>query len=50
MNAHRQGITLNDYINNALMGMLEEFKRDPEGLKARAELWKDEHDQEASSC
>jgi len=50
LNAHRQGITLNDYINNALMGMLEEFKRDPEGLKARAELWKDEHDQEASSC
>jgi hypothetical protein len=50
MNAHRQGITLNDYINNALMGMLEEFKRDPEGLKARAELRKDEHDQEASSC
>jgi hypothetical protein len=50
MNAHRQGITLNDYINNALMGMVEEFKRDPEGLKARAELWKDEHDQEASSC
>jgi len=49
MNAHRQGITLNDYINNALMDMLEEFKRDPEGLKARAELWKDEHDQEASS-
>ena len=50
LNAHRQGITLNDYINNALMGMLEEFKRDPEGLKARAELWKDEHDQEASPC
>ena len=49
LNAHRQGITLNDYINNALMGMLEEFKRDPEGLKARAELWKDEHDQEATS-
>ena len=30
-------------------GMSKEFKRDPEGLKARAELWKDEHDQEASS-
>jgi hypothetical protein len=44
MNAHRQGITLNDYINNALMGMVEEFKRDPEGVKARAELWKDEYD------
>ena len=41
MNAHRQNITLNAYINNALMEMLEEFKRDPEGVKARAQLMKD---------
>ena len=41
MNAHRQNITLNAYINNALMEMMEEFKRDPEGVKARAQLMKD---------
>lgn len=41
MNAHRQNITLNAYINNALMEMMEEFKRDPEGMKAQAKLWKE---------
>ena len=40
MNAHRQGITLNDYINNALMELVEEFKRDPDSVKARAVKWK----------
>jgi hypothetical protein len=44
LNAHKQGITLNDYINNALVSMIEEFKKDPEGLKARADLWKEEND------
>lgn len=44
LNAHRQGITLNDYINNALASMLEEFKRDPEGARAKAARWKDEYD------
>jgi hypothetical protein len=40
LNAHKQGITLNDYINNALMALMEEFNRDPEGVKARTALWK----------
>jgi ribosomal protein S18 len=40
LNAHRQNITLNEYINNALREMLAEFERDPEGAKARAALWK----------
>ena len=44
MNAHRQNITLNEYINNALRDMIDEYTRDPEGLKARAKLWKVEHD------
>lgn len=44
LNAHRQGITLNDYINNALLEMLKEFERDPEGSKAKANRWKAEHD------
>jgi hypothetical protein len=38
MNAHRQNITLNEYINNALREMLAEFERDPKGVKARAEV------------
>jgi len=42
MNAHRQGITLNDYINNALAELVEEFKRDPDSVKARAVKWKAE--------
>jgi hypothetical protein len=41
MNAHRQGITLNDYINDALMELVDEFKRDPEGARARAMKFKE---------
>jgi hypothetical protein len=41
MNAHRQNITLNEYINNALREMLEEYKRDPEAVKARAMQFKE---------
>jgi predicted HicB family RNase H-like nuclease len=44
LEAHKQNITLNDYINNALAAMVEEFKKDPEGLKARADIWKEEND------
>ena len=39
MNAHRQNITLNEYINNALREMMEEFQQDPEGAKQRAQDW-----------
>jgi len=35
MNAHRQNITLNEYINNALREMVNEFERDPDTVKAR---------------
>ena len=44
MNAHRQGITLNEYINNALRDLVDEFKQDPEALLARADRWKEEND------
>ena len=44
MNAHRQNITLNEYINNALREMIAEYERDPEGAKARAALWKEDND------
>jgi hypothetical protein len=41
LNAHRQNITLNEYINNALREMLVEFERDPEGVKTRAAQFKE---------
>ena len=41
MNAHRQNITLNEYINNALRELVDEFKQDPEALLARADRWKE---------
>ena len=44
MNAHRQNITLNEYINNALRELVDEFKQDPEGLLSRADKWKEEND------
>ena len=44
MNAHRQNITLNEYINNALREMMEEFQRDPEAAKQRAQEWLNRED------
>ena len=44
INAHRQNITLNEYINNALRDLLDEFKHDPEGLKLKTDRWKEEND------
>jgi hypothetical protein len=41
MNAHRQGITLNDYINNALKELVDEFKRDPDSARARVMKFKE---------
>lgn len=36
LNAHKQDITLNEYINNALREMIDEYAIDPEGVKTRA--------------
>jgi hypothetical protein len=33
LNAHNKGITLNDYINEALAMLVAEYKQDPEGFK-----------------
>lgn len=44
LNAHRQDITLNAYINQALREMIDEYKRDPEGTLARADKWKEAYD------
>ena len=44
INAHRQNITLNEYINNALRDLVNEFKNNPEELLALADRWKEEND------
>ena len=44
LNAHRQGITLNAYVNNALRELMEEFQRDPKEVKARAKRWLKKND------
>jgi hypothetical protein len=38
LNAHRQDITLNEYINTALREMIHEYALDPVGVKARAKV------------
>ena len=43
LNAHRRGITLNDYINEALAAMIKEYEQDPEAVKARLENWKSDN-------
>jgi len=39
--AHERDITFNQLVEEALKHAIEEFERDPEGMKARAEAWKD---------
>jgi hypothetical protein len=39
--AHERDMTFNEFIEEALRNALEEFKRDPEALKARAKEWKE---------
>lgn len=38
--AHERDITFNALIEEALRAAIENYKRDPEGMKARAEAWK----------
>ena len=42
--AHERDITLNQFIEEALRSAIEDYKRDPEGMKAKADRWKAEHD------
>ena len=42
--AHERDMTFNQFVEEALRAALEEAKRDPEGMKAKAERWKAEHD------
>jgi hypothetical protein len=40
--AHERDMTFNQFIEEALRQAIEEAKRDPEGMKQRAQRWKDE--------
>jgi hypothetical protein len=42
--AHERDMTFNQFIEEALRAAIEDYNRDPEGMKARAERWKSEHD------
>lgn len=42
--AHERDITFNQLITEALTEAIEGYKRDPEGMKQRAQRWKDEKD------
>ena len=37
--AHEKDMTFNQFIEDALRQYLDEYKRDPEGVKARAKAW-----------
>ncbi len=42
--AHERDMTFNQFIEEALRHAIDEYKRDPEGMKQRAESWKREKD------
>ena len=39
--AHERDMTFNAFVEEALRQYLDEFKRDPEGMKERAKVWVD---------
>ena len=39
--AHERDMTFNQFVEEALRHAIDEFKRDPEGMKDRAQKWKD---------
>ena len=42
--AHERDMTFNQFIEEALRSAIEDYKRDPEGMKARAAQWKSDYD------
>jgi hypothetical protein len=42
--AHERDMTFNALIEEALREAIKDYKRDPEGAKARADRWKSDHD------
>ena len=42
--AHERDMTFNQFVEEALRHAIDEYNRDPEGSKMRADKWKAEHD------
>jgi hypothetical protein len=42
--AHERDMTFNQFIEEALRAVLEDYKRDPEGMKDKADQWKASRD------
>lgn len=42
--AHERDMTFNQFVTEALQAAIEEHKRDPDGMKAKAARWKTDHD------
>lgn len=42
--AHERDMTFNQFIEEALKHAINEYKRDPEAFKTRADRWKEEND------
>jgi N-acetylglutamate synthase/N-acetylornithine aminotransferase len=42
--AHERDMKFNDFVEQALREAIEQHKRDPEGIKAKAEQWKKDYD------
>jgi hypothetical protein len=42
--AHERDITLNQFIEEALRAAIEDYNRDPEGMKSKADQWKASRD------
>ena len=42
--AHERDMTFNQFVEDALREAIEDYKRDPEGMKSKADRWKADHD------
>jgi hypothetical protein len=42
--AHERDMTFNQFMEEALRAAIEDYKRDPEGMKAKADRWKADYD------
>jgi hypothetical protein len=42
--AHERDMTFNQFVEEALRAAIEDYKRDPEGMKDKADQWKASRD------
>lgn len=47
--AHERDMTFNQYVEEALRTAIDEFKRDPDAMRQRAEVWKNSNDTESKT-